>query len=40
MQTLGDGEGTGRPGMLQSMGPQKVRRDWATEQLLQGGSLF
>ena len=22
---------TGRPGMLQSMGPQRVRHDWATE---------
>ena len=24
--------GTGRPGMLQSMGLQRVRHDWATEQ--------
>ena len=24
--------GTGKPGMLQSMGLQRVRRDWATEQ--------
>ena len=24
--------GTGRPGMLQSMGSQRVRHDWATEQ--------
>ena len=23
---------TGKPGVLQSMGPQRVRRDWATEQ--------
>ena len=30
-QTSGDGEGQ-RPGMLQSMGSQRVRRDWATEQ--------
>ena len=31
-QALGDGEGTGRPGVLQSMGSQRVRHDWATEQ--------
>ena len=24
--------GTGRPGVLQSMGSQRVRHDWATEQ--------
>ena len=26
-QTLGDGEGTERPGVLQSMGLQRVRHD-------------
>ena len=26
-QALGDGEGTGRPGVLQSMGSQRVRHD-------------
>ena len=32
-QILGGGKGqTGRPGMLQSMGSQRVRRDWATEK--------
>ena len=32
-QILGDGEGqTGRPGVLQSMGSQRVRHDWATEK--------
>ena len=30
--------GTGRPGMLQSMGSQRVRHDWVTEQ--QNISLF
>ena len=30
-QTLGDGKGTGTPGMLQSMGSQRVRHDWVTE---------
>ena len=29
-QTSGDG--TGRPGVLQSMGSQTVGHDWATEQ--------
>ena len=31
-QALGDGEGTGKPGMLQSMGSQRAGRDLATEQ--------
>ena len=31
-KTLGDGEGQGRLGVLQSMGLQRVRHDWATEQ--------
>ena len=31
-QTLGDGWGTGRPGVLQSMRSQKVGYDWVTEQ--------
>ena len=31
-QTTGDGEGQGKPGILQSMGSQRVRHDWATEQ--------
>ena len=31
-QTLGDGEGQGRPGMLQSMGSQRVGHDLVTEQ--------
>jgi len=31
-QTLREGEGTGRPGVLQSMGSQRVRHDLATEQ--------
>ena len=35
-QALGDGEGTGRPGVLQSMGSQRVRHDWATEQTTTG----
>ena len=26
-KALGDGEGTGKPGMLQSMGSQRVRHD-------------
>ena len=30
-QTLGDGEGQGKPGVLQSMGLQRVRHDWMTE---------
>ena len=30
-QTPGE-RGAGRPGALQSIGSQKVRRDWATEQ--------
>ena len=28
--------GTGRPGVLQSMGPPRVRHDWVTEQLTPG----
>ena len=31
-QTPGDGEGHGKLGMLQSMGLQRVRHDWMTEQ--------
>ena len=31
-QTLGDREGEGKPGVLQSMGSQRVRHDWMTEQ--------
>ena len=31
-QALGDGEGTGKPGMLQSVGSQRVGHDLATEQ--------
>ena len=31
-QTLGDGEGQGKPAVLQSMGSQRVRHDSATEQ--------
>ena len=32
-QILGGGKGqTGRPGMLQSMGSQRVGHDWVTEQ--------
>ena len=30
-QVLGDGEWTGRPGILRFMGLQRDRRDWATE---------
>ena len=30
-QTLGDREGQGRPGMLQSMGSQRPGHDWASE---------
>ena len=30
-QTLGDSEGQGKPGMLQSMGLQRVRHNWVTE---------
>ena len=30
-QTPGDGEGQGGLGMLSSMGSQRVRHDWATE---------
>ena len=29
-QTLGDGEGQGKPGVLQSMGLQRVNHDLAT----------
>ena len=31
-QTLGDGEGTERPGVLQSMGSQRIGHGGATEQ--------
>ena len=31
-QMLGDGEGQGRPGMLQSMGLQRVGHDLASKQ--------
>ena len=31
-QTLGDREGHGKPGVLQSMGSQRVGHDLATEQ--------
>ena len=31
-QALGDGEGTGRPGVLQSTGSQRVGHDLMTEQ--------
>ena len=31
-QAPGDGEGQGRPGVLQSMGLQRVGHDWASEQ--------
>ena len=31
-QTLGDSEGQGRSGMLQSMGSQRVRHDLVVEQ--------
>ena len=31
-QTPGDSEGTGKPGVLQSMGSQRVKHNWATEQ--------
>ena len=31
-QALGDVEGLGKPGMLQSMGLQRFEHDWATEQ--------
>ena len=30
-QAVGDGDGKGRPGVLQSMGSQRVRHDWGTE---------
>ena len=33
-QASGDGEDQGGPGVLQSMGSQRVRHDWATEQQL------
>ena len=32
VQSLGDTERTGKPGMLQSMGSQRVRHDLVTEQ--------
>ena len=31
---------TGEPGMLQSMGSQRVRHDWATEQHIMEGHLY
>ena len=31
-QTLGDSEGQGKPGVLQSIGWQRVRHSWVTEQ--------
>jgi len=31
-QAPGDGEGLGKPGVLQSMGLQRVGHNWATEQ--------
>ena len=31
-QTLADSGRTGKPGVLQSMGSQRIRHDWATEQ--------
>ena len=31
-QALGDGEKTGVPDMLQSMGSERVGHDWVTEQ--------
>ena len=31
-QSPGDGGGQGKPDMLQSMGPQRVWQNWATEQ--------
>ena len=31
-KALGDSEGQGKPGMLQSMGLQRVRHDWMTKQ--------
>ena len=34
-QTLGDSEGQGRSGMLQSMGSQRVRHDLVVEQYQQ-----
>ena len=33
-QAPGDGKETGKPGMLQSMGSQRVGYDWATQQQL------
>ena len=33
-QTLGDREGQGKPGVLQSVGLQRVGHDWVTEQQL------
>ena len=32
--------GTGRPGMLQSMGSQRVGHDWATEQQQEHTYIF
>ena len=31
-QTLGDGEGQGGLGVLQSMGLQRIRHNWVTDQ--------
>ena len=33
-QTVGDGEGQGKPGMLQSMGSQRVGHDLLTEHII------
>ena len=30
--TIEYARGTGQPGLLQSMGSQRIRHDWATEQ--------
>ena len=38
-QTLGDGEGQGSPGVLNSMGSQRVRHNWGTEQQWEGSCL-
>ena len=38
-QTLGDRR-TGKPGMLQFMGSQRARQDWATEQQAQGKTKY
>ena len=31
-KTPGDGERSGKPGVLQYMGSQRVKHDWATDQ--------